>query len=141
MEDGIFREIILGTDTDMPAPPAGLAKKILLCIKREERRRFLTRTVALGAALAGSMALVVYGGVAVAADASRSGFISFASLFFSDFSATIASFSDFIFSVVESFPVFSAALLLSGVFFAIWSAAAFVDEMALLRRHTFRLSS
>jgi hypothetical protein len=50
---------------------------------------------------------------------------------FSDFSAMVANFPDFIFSVVETFPVFTVALLLSGVLFAVWSMAALIDEASL----------
>lgn len=121
--------------------PSDLAKNILLRIDREERRRFLVKTVAFGAVLAGSLAAVVMSTMNMAADLARSGFLSFASLLFSDFSAAMASFSDFIFSLAASFPVFSAVLLLSGIFVAIWSAAGFIDEVMLTRRHTFHLQS
>lgn len=117
----------------MPAPPAGLAVRIMLRIARKRRRCLTVKAWAFGAALAGSVSLIVYGSFAAAADASRSGFLVFSSLLFSDFSATAANFSDFLLSVAESFPVFSAAILLSGVFVAIWSAAKFAKEIALLR--------
>ena len=141
MEDGIFKEIILGADADMPAPPAGLTKKILLRIEREERRRFVMKTAVFGAALLGSCLLVGYGWMTVVAEASRSGLLAFASLFVSDFSLATASFSDFILSIVESFPVFPAALFLSGVFFVIWSAARFMNEVMLTRKHIFSVFS
>lgn len=118
----------------VPEPPAGLAERILFRIARERRRRFLTKAWILAAAFAGSVSLAIYGSVSAVADASRSGFLVFSSLLFTDFSSTIASFSDFLLSVAESFPVFSAIILLSGLLFAIWSAATFVDEVALLRR-------
>lgn len=129
--------IIFDAEAEMPAVPAGLTKKILLRIEREERRRRAVKTAAFGAVLFGSLALAGYGWMAVAADASHSGFLAFASLFFSDFSVAIASFSDFALSIVESFPVFPAALFLSGIFFAIWSAARFMNEIVLARRHLF----
>ena len=122
---------------DMGNPSPELAKKILLRIDNEERRRLLFHAIAFCAALLGSVALAVYGAVSVTAAASQSGFMAFVSLFFSDFSAAMASFSDFAFSIIESFPVVSAALLLSGIFFALWSAANFIKEVATLRRRTF----
>lgn len=129
--------IIFDAGVEAPAMPAGLTKKILLLIEREERRRRAVKTAAFGAALLGSLVLAGYGWMATAADASHSGFFAFTSLFFSDFSAAAASFSDFMLSVVESFPVFPAALFLSGVFFAVWSAARFINEAVLVRRHLF----
>lgn len=112
-----------------------LTKKILLRIERIERRRLVLKASGFGIVLAVSLALVVYGSFDLMAEASRSGFLAFSSLFFSDFSATIANFSDFILSMIESFPVFSATLVLSGVFFAIWSAAGFVSEVMLMVRN------
>jgi hypothetical protein len=34
---------------------------------------------------------------------------------------------------MESFPIFTTALLLAGVMFAIWSMAALIDEASLFR--------
>lgn len=67
-------------------------------------------------------------------EAAHSGFFTFASFLFSNFSATVANFSDFFFSAAESFPVFAAAIFLSGMFFAVWSAARFLREISFLRR-------
>lgn len=119
----------------LPEPPAGLAERILSRIDHERRRRFTVRAWSFGAVFAGSVSLIIYGSAAAAAEASQSGFLVFSSLLFSDFSSTIASFSDFLLSIAESFPVFSVAVLLSGVLFAIWSAAKLVNEFSGLRRH------
>jgi hypothetical protein len=116
-----------------PVLPDDLKPRILLCIRRAEWRRLALKMAGFGAAFAGSVGLVVFGFARTATEASQSGFLSFASLLVSDFSAAVANFSDFALSMVESFPAFSAALLLSGVFFAIWSAAKFANEVALLR--------
>lgn len=126
------------TTLESPAPPRGLAKRILLCIERKERQRCAAKTAAFGLLCSGSIALIVYGSIELVAEASRSGFLLVSSLLFSDFSATVSLFfSDFMLSVVESFPVFSVVLLLSGVFFAIWSAANFLKEVGLMRGHMF----
>jgi hypothetical protein len=118
----------------VPEPPAGLAERILSRIEYERRRRLAIRAWAFGAALAGSMLLIIYGSLEAATEASRSGFLVFFSLLFSDFSATVASFSDYLLSIAESFPVFATVILLSGVLVATWSAAKFAKEIALLRR-------
>jgi hypothetical protein len=113
----------------------GLADKIMLRIERRERRLLIAKTAGFGALLAGSVSLIGYGWMAVVADASHSGFFAFTSLFFSDFSAAVStSFSDLLMSLVESFPVFSTVLFLSGIFFAIWSAARFINDIALIRQ-------
>lgn len=137
MDENILREMITEAGADMPVPSAGLTKNILLRIEREERRRLLLKTVAFGAVLVGSLSLAAYGGMAVAADASRSGLFAFTSLFFSDFSMAVASFPDLILSVAESFPIFSAVVFLSGLFFAVWSAARFVGDLVLMRERVF----
>ncbi len=117
--------------------PPDLAKKILAHIETIERRRLFIKCTAFGTLLAGSLGLVVYACFAVFADASHSGFTAFASLLFSDFSAATASFSDFMFSLAESFPLFSVTMFLSGIFFTLWSAARFMSEIAIVRKHTF----
>jgi len=60
---------------------------------------------------------------------------------FSDFSSMIANFPDFAFSVMETFPIFTTALLLCGVLFAVWSMAALIDETSLFRNRRARVFS
>jgi len=125
----------------MNAPSPNLTKRILGEIERIERRRLILKTAGFGALLAASSVLAVYGCFAAFSDASRSGFLAFGSLFFSDFGVVAASFSDFAFSMLESFPVVSVTILLSGVFFAVWSAAEFVRDVSLMRKHTFSFAA
>jgi hypothetical protein len=114
-----------------------LIHKIILRVEREERRRLIFKTAGFGLALAGSISILTFGGIELVAEASRSGFLAFSSLLFSDFSFALTNFSDFAFSIMESFPVFPAVILLSGVFFAIWSAARFMNEVTLMRGYKF----
>jgi hypothetical protein len=51
-----------------------------------------------------------------------------------------ANLPDFALSVTESFPVFTAALLLGGVMFSIWSMAALIDEASVMRTNKFSLA-
>jgi hypothetical protein len=117
-----------------------LKKKIILRIDRVERRRLMAKAAGFAAACGASLTFATFAYFEVMAEASRSGLWSFVSLLFSDFSSAIANFSDFALSIVESFPIFSTALLLCGIFFAIWSAARFANEIALLRGHKIKLS-
>ncbi len=142
MGDEQMKKIFSRIEGGAVVPHADLARRILLQIEKEERRHLMIKTIASGALLAASVALIVYGSVDVVQEASRSGFVMFASLLFSDSSTVITSFSDFVLSAVESFPVFSAAVLLSGIFVAVWSAARFIDEMASMQgRHMFSMLS
>jgi len=122
----------------MNEPSPELAGKILRKIEYVERRRLIYKAGLFGAALLASLGLAFYGIFAVQAEAYRSGFLAFTSLFFSDFSATLSNFSDFSLSIIESFPFFSATVLLAGVFFAIWSASNFINDISLMRRHIFQ---
>ncbi len=137
MDEETLKMMLSRADLEAPAPSAGLAGRILLRIEKEERRRLMIKSVAFGAVLMGSVALMIYGGTEAFIQASRSGLFAFTSLFLSDFATTMGNFSDFSLSIVESFPVFSVAILFSGVFFAVWSAARFLGEVALMRTHTF----
>jgi hypothetical protein len=116
-----------------PEPPAGLTEKILLRISKRERS-ILGIKIAVSACVFGtSVGVAIAGYLNLIASLSRSGFFQLASLMFSNFSAVVANFPDFIFSVTESFPVFTIVLLLSGLLFAIWSMAALIDEASLFR--------
>ena len=123
----------LTTDGDMPEPPAGLASKIMRRIKRRERRILAAKTIGFGVLFAGSAVGIVMAYDNLMAAAAQTGFFQFASLFFSDFGAAVANFHDFLFSILESFPVFSAALLVAGLIAAIWSAAHFIDDVEAMR--------
>lgn len=116
---------------------ADLAKRILTQIDREEHRKFVIKAAAFGAALAGSLATIAWETMNVAEGLTHSGFFSFVSLLFSDFSLAMSNFSDYIFSLAASFPIFAAAALLAGIFVAIVSAGAFLREIGLMRRRTF----
>jgi hypothetical protein len=116
-----------------PEPPAGLTEKILFRIGRRERRIVGIKIAASAVAFGVSAGIAVAGYISLVANLSQSGFFAIAPLMFSDFSSIAANFPDFILSITETFPVFAAALLLSGVLFAIWSMAALVDEASLFQ--------
>lgn len=118
---------------DVPEPPVGLTEKVLLRIGRRERNTLIAKIVASACAFGVSVGIAVAGYVNLMASLSQSGFFQLSSLMFSDFSATLTNFPDFALGVVETFPIFTAALVLSGILFAIWSMAALIDETSLFR--------
>lgn len=120
-----------------PEPPAGLTEKILSDISRRERRVLGIKIAASAVTFGASVGVAVEGYMTLMANLSQSGFFPIASLAFSDFSAIMANFPDFALSMVESFPVFTAAVLLGGVMFAIWSMATLIDETSLMRDSRF----
>jgi len=120
-----------------PEPPAGLTEKILLRISLRERRALAARIAVSACVFGVSVAMAVAGYLNLMASLSQSGFFEIFSLAFSDFSSIAANFPDFALSIMESFPIFTMALLLAGVMFAIWSMAALVDEASVMRTGRF----
>ncbi len=118
---------------DAPEPPEGLTQKIMLRISRRERRILGVKIAASACAFCVSAGIAVAGYINLMANLAQSGFFTITSLAFSDFSSVAANFPDFLLSIAESFPVFTAAVLLSGILFSLWSMAALIDEAALFR--------
>jgi hypothetical protein len=131
----IFSEI------EAPEPPAGLAKAILVRIERREKRVLIAKIVASVCAFGVSLVVVGVGLADFRASIAETGFLQFASLIFSDFSMIISDLPDFTLSILESFPAFSAAAMLAGAGFAIWSLAAIVDEVSAVAHRKFSLLS
>jgi hypothetical protein len=123
-----------GNMTGVPEPCEGLAKRIMLCIEDHERRVLRMKMAAFGAAFAGSLSLAFAGFVNFGAQVTHSGFLSFASLLFSDFSTAVSNLPDLLFSMLESFPALPAALVLGGVAFCIWSAGKLINEIGIMRK-------
>jgi hypothetical protein len=121
---------------EAPEPPANLTEKILLRISRRAWRILGMKIAASAVVFGVSVGVAVAGCMDLVSNLSGSGFFQLAGLIFSDFSAITANFPDFALSMVETFPVFTAAIFLSGAMFAIWSMAALIDEASLMRvRH------
>lgn len=117
--------------------PADLPRKILLRIEQRERRILGVKIVCFGVSFAASMSFVVLGLMSFTAQLAQSGFIQFTGLFFTDFGTAVANFPDFALSIAESFPTFSAAVVLIGSALAIWSVAGLIDDAAMLRNRHF----
>jgi hypothetical protein len=120
-----------------PEPPAGLTEKVLSAIGRRERRVLGMKIAASACVFGVSVGVAIAGYVNLVAALSRSGFFAIAGLMFSDFGAMAANFPDFALSIMETFPIFTMALLLCGVLFAVWSMAALIDEASLFRAGRF----
>src|SRR5579864_784825 len=111
------------------SPSDQLKRRVLERIAIYERRKHRLKIAGFSVVAIGSLGTMVFGAVATFGDAMQTGFFQFASLFFYNFPSAIASFSDIVLSLVESFPVFSAALLLGGVFAAIWRSEEHTSEL------------
>jgi hypothetical protein len=126
---------------ETPEPPAGLARTILIRIERRERRVLMLKIVASVCAFGVSLWIVGIGFADFRTSLAQTGFLTLASLLFSDFSSIISNLPDFALSMVESFPAFSAAAMLAGAGFAIWSFAAIADEISAIEHRKFSLLS
>ncbi len=124
-----------------PEPPARLAERILRSIDREDQRRLRQRIFASSALFAGSLVVTATSLMSFDHDLARSGFLSFLSLFGTDFSFVAANLRDVAFSLAESFPAFSAAFSLAGAGFVAWFASRLFRETAALRKGRFTETS
>ncbi len=120
-----------------PEPPAYLAEKVLRSIAREERRRIVRQMIASGIFLAASLGAAGVSTMSFGNDLAHSGFLSFVSLFGTDFSFVAANMRDVAFSLAESFPALSASLCLASVGFALWFAARLARGAASVRENNF----
>jgi hypothetical protein len=110
-----------------------LQGKIMTRIARHERRVLILKTGSFAIIFAGSATFLVMAYFNLISALTQSGFFSFASLFFSDFGASMANFQDYAFSILESFPVFSAAFLVGGLIVVIWSATHLIADIGHIR--------
>ncbi len=123
------------SETQSPEPPANLARAILLRIERREQR-ILAMKLALTVVVFGASLAVIWTGFGdFRTGLNEDGFLTLGSLLFSDFSLIISNLPEFALSMIEAFPVFSAAAMLGGIGFAIWSIAAMFDEFSAVERH------
>ena len=110
---GLHKQPIFEKENSLPA---GLLQKVLLRLEAESRLRSLRRRFALAAAV--FLAIL---GLAVPVlrsfwlDLSGSGFTQYLSLFFYDFKSVMGNWQDYSLSLLESLPVFKAALSLGVV--------------------------
>jgi hypothetical protein len=117
-----------------PEPCDSLARRIMLHIEQHEQRVLRAKAAIFGAVFTGSFSVAIASFVNFGSQVSHSGFLSFASLWFSDFSTALANLPDMLSSMLESFPALSAALLLGGVAFAVWSAGKLISEIGMMRK-------
>ncbi len=94
-------------------PPKGLLEKILKRIHKEERILVLRRTIIFSATLIASIIGFVPAFNMLSADFSRSGFLNFLSLIFSDFSSVMPHWQNLAMILLESLPAVSLALFLA----------------------------
>lgn len=89
-----------------PEPPARLLGAVMEAVARERRRGVLVRRLSLlGTGLALSGATAGYAVMLTIDAAARSGFVGFLSVFVTDTGTVMASWQDYLLSLVDALPV------------------------------------
>ncbi len=114
-------------------PPEYLFDKIINRIKKEQQFLNLRkRLIFFSAGTIGSIIAFIPTFSAVRADLAESGIIHFVSLMFSDFAMTIALWKDFAFSILESLPVISIAVLLATIFVFFGCVKFLIEDITVI---------
>lgn len=120
-----------------PEPPVHLAEKILRSIEKEERKRVFRQITVSSVLLLVSLGVAVASVMDLGIELSRSGFLSFVSLFGSDFSFAIMNLHELFLSLEESFPAVSAAFCIASTAFVLWFGARLVNEAWVIHQNKF----
>ena len=123
------------TDTFNVAPPKGLLGKILKRIRKEERLLVFKKVVIFSVTLAGSLIGIVPSFKILLSDFSRSGFFSFFSLMFSDFSLIEKYWQSFLMILLETLPAASIALFLALTLILLQSAKSLTKNIKIIKSH------
>ena len=122
-----------------PEPPTYLVGKILRRVEKEDRRKTLRQMAVSGIFLVVSFAASVASFMDLGAKLTQSGFLSFVSLFTSDFSFAVTNIRELLFSLTESFPTMSAAFCIGSVVFVLWFGMRLTKEAGVIRRNKFAM--
>lgn len=124
--------IISMTNNFQIEPPKGLLEKVLKRIHREERILVLRKIIIFSAMLAISISGFVPSLKIFLSDLSQSGFISFLSLAFSDFSAITAYWQNFLMILLETLPAISLALFLAFLLMLLQSVRSLAKNIKII---------
>ena len=117
-------------------PPAGLLEKVLLAVETEQRKTARRRFVLSSAGLLVLSILLIPAIKGFGTELMQSGFVSFFSLAFVNFTAVFSNWQDFALSLLESFPVVSAIEVLTLLGLMVASVSALITySKTLLNRH------
>ena len=123
------------TDTFNVEPPKGLLGKILKRIRKEERLLVFRKVIIFSVTLTGSLIGLVPSFKILLSDFSRSGFLSFFSLMFSDFSVIEKYWQSFLMILLETLPAASLALFLAVILILLQSAKSLTTNIKIIKSH------
>lgn len=116
-------------------PPKGLLEKILKRIHKEERLLVLKRVIIFSIMFLASLAGLVPSMKILLSDFSKSGFINFSSLMFSDFSTVMTYWQSFAMILLESLPAVSLALFLVVLVILLQSTKSLIKNIKIIKSH------
>ncbi len=114
-------------------PPEGLFEKIMFRIREEQRLLILKKRLAffsIGMMVSVVSFIPLFN--LVQTELSKSGFLQFFSLLFSDFQVVAAYWQNFIMSLLEAIPAMSLALFLIAVFIFLQSLKFWIKNIKLI---------
>ena len=114
-------------------PPSGLLNKILKRIHKEERLLVLRRTIIFSITLVGSLIALIPSFNMLSSDFTRTGFISFLSLMFSDFSSVTLYWQSFMMILLETLPAISLVLFLAVVLIFLQSLKSLTKDIKMIK--------
>jgi len=116
-------------------PPNGLLEKILNRIHKEQRFLVFKKIVIFSITFVVSVAGFMPAARMLVSDFNQSGFMSFFSLLFSDFSIVLSSWQSFSMILLETLPALSIALLLFILFVFFQSIRHLSKNIKIIRGH------
>ncbi len=119
--------------------PEGLLEKIMMKVSLKQRRRAIWEFVCSSLVFVATLGLLVPAVSAAHNAMVSSGFYQYIALIFSNFSEVMSSWQDFMFSLLESLPVFSIIVFLAILFFLLASLRYISRDAKILfhRHHSF----
>lgn len=117
---------------DAKEPPFGMLDKIMLRIAQKRRRRAGIRIACFGFLSLLAVAILIPTSQGLYSEMSRSGFMQFVSLLFSDASIVMIYWQDFALSLMEALPIFSVSAVLGSVLLLLFSLKFIVSDINAL---------
>ncbi len=119
---------------NLPEPPAGLAEKILLKIKKRQKFLIIRRLVVSSVSAIASIALFIPALKTTQAAVMKSGFWQFFSLLFYDSKIVATNWQSFALSLLESLPVTGLIMILAIIFIFLGSLRFLIKNIKLVNK-------
>ncbi len=123
-----FKELISTVLTENNEPPADLLSRIMAAIKRRQRIYAGIEIAGFSLSFTISLAALFFGIGELGRQLAQAGTLKIFSLIISDFAVVLANWQEFMFSFLESFPLWPMILTLAGVLLLLISVKFIFDK-------------